>query len=73
MQETTIQLPDTLHRSVELLAQQTGTTVDQLIQSAIETYLQQHNSLPPSIGIGNSGLNNLSEQTHDLLWQDSQH
>jgi predicted transcriptional regulator len=73
MQETTVQLPDTLLQSVELLAQQTGITFDRLIQSAIEDYLQQQTPLPSSIGIGNSGLTHLSEQTHDLLWQDSQH
>jgi hypothetical protein len=73
MKETVIQLPDTLLQSIELLTQQTGITFDRLIQSAIEAYLQQQNPLPPSIGMGNSGLVNLSEQTHDLLWQDSQH
>jgi metal-responsive CopG/Arc/MetJ family transcriptional regulator len=73
MQETTVQLPDTLRQSVERLAQQTGITFDHLIQTAIEAYLQQQTPLPPSIGIGNSGLTQLSEQTHDRLWQDSQH
>jgi metal-responsive CopG/Arc/MetJ family transcriptional regulator len=73
MKETTIQLPETLLQSIELLTNQTGMTCDRLIQSAIEAYLQQQHPLSPSIGIGNSGLVNLSEQTHDLLWQDSQH
>jgi metal-responsive CopG/Arc/MetJ family transcriptional regulator len=73
MKETVIQLPDTLLQSIELLTQQTGITFDRLIQSAIESYLQQQNPLPSSISMGNSGLVNLSEQTHDLLWQDSQH
>ena len=72
MKETTIQLPDTLLQSIELLTNETGITFDRLIQSAIEAYLQQQNPLPPSIGMGNSGLINISEQTHDLLWQDSQ-
>ncbi|MCX5965447.1 MAG: CopG family transcriptional regulator [Cyanobacteria bacterium] len=70
MQETTVQLPDTLLQSLELLAQETGTTFDRLIQTAIETYIQQQTPFPPSIGIGSSGISNLSERTHDLLWQD---
>lgn len=73
MQETTVKLPYKLLQSIELLAQQTDITFDRLIQTAIETYLQQQTPLPPSIGIGNSGISNLSEQTHDLLWQDQQH
>jgi predicted transcriptional regulator len=67
MQETTVQLPDTLRQSVEHLAQQTGITCDRLIQTAIEAYLQQQTPLPPSIGSGNSGLTQLSEQTHNRL------
>ncbi|MGI0492139.1 hypothetical protein ACN4EG_10020 [Alkalinema pantanalense CENA528] len=73
MQTTTIQLPDPLLQSLQNLAQKTGTPFDQLIQTAIETYLQQHTPLPPSIGSGNSGLTTLSEQTHDRLWQDLSH
>jgi hypothetical protein len=31
--------------------------------------IDQFVSLPPSIGMGNSGMGNLSEQCEELLWQ----
>jgi hypothetical protein len=72
MKPTTLYLPETTEESLQQLAQQTGRTQVELIQEAIEEYLtkQTKTSLPPSVGLGASGLPNLSERTAELLWSD---
>jgi hypothetical protein len=68
---TQIELPETLNLALEHLAHQTGRSPLELIQEAIEIYLFQQNSpLSPSIGMGASGRNDLSQQDEELLWQD---
>ncbi len=72
MKPTTVYLPDTTEKNLEQLAHQTGRTQIELIQEAVEEYLarRQTGVLPSSVGLGASGLSNLSERTEELLWSD---
>ncbi|AMA10666.1 ribbon-helix-helix domain-containing protein [Picosynechococcus sp. PCC 73109] len=69
MQTKTVSLQDTLNQNLEQLAQQTGRSIDELIQEALELYLaQQAKPMPRSMGIGASGMKNLARRTEELLW-----
>jgi hypothetical protein len=68
---TQIEFPETLNSALERLSHQTGRSFLELIQEAVEIYISQQNSpLPPSIGMGASGRNDLSQRDEELLWQD---
>lgn len=72
MKQTTVQLPEQIDRSLDQLAQVTGRSQIELIQEAIEQYLiRQTRSLPHSVGMGSSGVGNLSERDEELLWQEN--
>ncbi|PSF36790.1 CopG family transcriptional regulator [Aphanothece hegewaldii CCALA 016] len=72
MKPTTVYLAETTQETLQQIAHQTGRTEAELIQEAIEDYLarQKTKVLPKSVGIGASGMSNLSERSEELLWSD---
>jgi predicted transcriptional regulator len=71
MKHTTVQLPDQIEHSLSQLAQRMGRSEAELIQEAIEQYLtRQTRPLPRSVGMGASGMGNLSTRDEELLWQE---
>lgn len=70
-------LPNSQPNKLSEIANKTGKTQGEIIEFALTNYLHfgyaqckdQFVSLPPSIGMGNSGMGNLSEQCEELLWQ----
>jgi predicted transcriptional regulator len=70
-QPTAVYLPDEIEHSLQQLVQQTGKPKAELIQEAIEAYLEnQKYPSPRSIGIGASDRGDLSERVDDLLWRE---
>ena len=71
MKHTTVELPDQIEHSLSQLAQTMGRSEAELIQEAIEQYLaRQARLLPRSIGMGASGIGDLSTRDEELLWQE---
>jgi hypothetical protein len=71
MKPTTILLNQAIEQSLRELADQQGKTVNDIVQEAIQLYLQSNSKHPPqSIGMGQSNIGNLSERVDDLLWQE---
>jgi len=71
MKQTTVYLPEEIDNSLNTLAQMTGRTQAELIQEAIQQYLLRTNQpLPQCVGMGASGMRNLSERDEELLWQE---
>ncbi|MBW4479527.1 MAG: hypothetical protein KME54_22440 [Tolypothrix brevis GSE-NOS-MK-07-07A] len=61
MKQTTVYLPEEIDNSLNSIAQMTG-----LIQEAIQKYLLRTNQpLPQCVGMGASGMRNLSERDED--------
>ena len=72
MQPTTILLPDETQQALQILAQQEGKTLDEIVQQAIQFYVSStQKKKPQSIGMGKSNRTDLSERVDELLWQDS--
>jgi len=71
MNTLTVQLDDNVINLLQETAQQQARSIDELVQSILQKYLQR----PPVekrysfIGIGHSGQNNLSSQTDEILAQ----
>jgi metal-responsive CopG/Arc/MetJ family transcriptional regulator len=71
MKAQTISIKDNLNQTLEHLAQQTGKSIDKLIEEALELYVnQQAKPIPRSLGIGASGMKDLSKRTEELLWKE---
>lgn len=72
MKETTVYLPEEANLALEQLASQTGRSQNELIQEAIAYYLTHSHPLPPSVGMGASGRNDLAQRDEELSWQEAQ-
>ena len=70
MEETILSLPQETIAALEDIAQQTGRSRDELIQTALQDFIVRNRQLRPrSIGMGNSGQSDLSQRDEELLWQ----
>jgi predicted transcriptional regulator len=65
MKPTTVYLPEETEANLQKLAQETGRSLEELIQEAIKNYLaaKQTSSLPKSVGMGASRMSNLAERS----------
>jgi hypothetical protein len=71
LQPTSVYLPAGIRDSLQQLVLKTGKPEAELIQEAVEAYLEEQNRpLPKSIGVGASQQGDLSERVDELLWQD---
>ena len=71
MKQTIIYLPEETEFALQELANQKGKTPSEIIQEMIEEYsLIKKKLLPKCIGMGSSGMSDLSERVDELLWQD---
>jgi predicted transcriptional regulator len=71
MKSTTVYLPDETEANLQKLAEETGRSLEELIQEAIKNYLaaRQTSALPKSVGMGASGMSNLAERSEEFLWE----
>lgn len=71
MKPTVIYLPEETETALQEIANQKGKTLSEIIQEIIKEYsLIKKKSLPKCVGMGNSGMSDLSERIDELLWQD---
>jgi len=71
MKRTTVYLPEKTDLLLKRLARKTGRSQAQIIREAIANYIGNENqALPPSVGMGASGRNDLSERDEELLWEE---
>jgi hypothetical protein len=69
MKPTTIYLPEETEAHLQDLANQTGKSISDIIQDLVADYFTQTpKKLPKSIGMGASGISDLSSKTEQLLW-----
>lgn len=70
MKPTVIYLPEETEITLQEIAKQKGKTLSEIIQEMVqEYYLTKKKSLPNCVGMGNSGMSDLSERVDELLWQ----
>jgi len=70
MEETILSLPQETIAALEAISKQTGRSRNELIQTAVQDFIQQNQpARPRSIGMGNSGRSDLSQRDEELLWQ----
>lgn len=67
--KTTVYLDDLDYRRLKALAQEEGRSAAELIRVAVAEYARRRSPPPPpgSIGLGRSGLGDLSERAEELL------
>jgi hypothetical protein len=71
MKPTTIYLPEETEIALQEIAKQNGKTLSEIIQEMVKEYsLTKKKLLPKCVGMGNSGMFDLSERVDELLWQD---
>lgn len=71
MKPTVIYLPEETETALQEIASQKGKTLSEIIQEIVKEYsLTKKKSLPKCVGMGNSGISDLSERVDELLWQD---
>ncbi len=71
MKPTVIFLPQETEQILEQLSAQGGQTPSEIVQEAIEFYLlRKKKTLPKCVGMGKSGISDLSERVDELLWQE---
>ena len=71
MKPTIIYLPEETELALQEIATQKGKTPSEIVQEMVNQYLfKKKKPRPKCIGMGDSGMTNLSEQVDELLWQD---
>ncbi len=71
MNPTVIYLPKQTEQVLAQIAVQNDKTLSEIIQEAIQLYLiNKPKKRSKSIGMGKSGISNLSERVDELLWKE---
>ena len=71
MKPTVIYLPQETEQVLEQLSLQGGKTPSEIIQEAIQLYVvNKKKTLPKCVGMGKSGISDLSERVDELLWKE---
>jgi len=71
MKPTVIYLPEETELALQAIASQNGKTPSEIVQEMINQYpFKKKKPRPQCIGMGDSGMTNLSERVDELLWQD---
>ena len=71
MKPTVIYLPQETEQVLEQLSLQGGKTPSEIIQEAIQFYIvNKKKTLPKCVGMGKSGISDLSERVDELLWKE---
>lgn len=71
MKPTIIYLPEETELALQELATQNGKTPSEIVQEMVNQYIfKKKKPRPKCIGMGDSGMTNLSERVDELLWQD---
>jgi predicted transcriptional regulator len=73
MKRTTVYLEEDLNLELKRLADQQGRPQAELIREALRNYAQANRSsraVPEWVGLGQSGVGNLSERVDELLFSD---
>jgi hypothetical protein len=71
MKPTVIYLPEETELALQEIASQKGKTPSEIVQEMVNQYLfKKKKPRPKCIGMGDSGMTNLSERVDELLWQD---
>ena len=71
MKPTVIYLPQETEQVLEQLSLQGGKTPSEIIQEAIQFYVvNKKKTLPKCVGMGKSGISDLSERVDELLWKE---
>ena len=71
MKPTVIYLPQETEQVLEQLSTQGGKTPSENIQEAIQLYVvNKKKKLPKCVGMGKSGISDLSERVDELLWKE---
>jgi hypothetical protein len=71
MKPTIIYLPEETELALQEIASQKGKTPSEIVQEMVNQYLfKKKKPRPKCIGMGDSGMTNLSERVDELLWQD---
>jgi hypothetical protein len=72
MKPTVIYLPEETDLALQDLAKQKGKTPSEIIQEMLNQHLlYKKKELPKCIGMGKSGMSDLSERVDELLWQEN--
>lgn len=69
MEKTTVYLNKGDYRRLKTLAKEAGRPAAELVREAVAEYAARHGAAacPASIGVGRSGMGDLSERAEDLL------
>ncbi len=67
MHKTTVYLDDALRDRIQSLAESTGRSQAFIIREALAQYTARRVERPRSIGMGESGTENLAERSEELL------
>ena len=71
MKPTVIYLAQETEQVLEQLSLQGGKTPSEIIQEAIQFYVvNKKKTLPKCVGMGKSGISDLSERVDELLWKE---
>jgi hypothetical protein len=71
MKSTVIYLAEETDLALQNLAKQKGKTSSEIIQEMLDEHLlHKKKELPKCIGMGKSGMSDLSERVDELLWQE---
>jgi metal-responsive CopG/Arc/MetJ family transcriptional regulator len=71
MNPTVIYLPQETEQILDQLSTQGGKTPSEIIQEAIQLYVvNKKKALPKCVGMGKSGISDLSERVDELLWKE---
>lgn len=69
-ERTSVTLPRSLARRLETEAEVTGRSASAVVRDALQEYFARHEeeeSLPPFVGIGDSGHTDTSERAEELI------
>ncbi|MDZ7703746.1 MAG: CopG family transcriptional regulator [Trueperaceae bacterium] len=70
MKRTTVYLPEEIDLELARLARQEERSKAELIREALETFVERKaktRTLPPSVGMGRSGMSDLAERADEFL------
>lgn len=71
MKPTVIYLPEETELALQEFAKQQGKTPAAIVQEMVnQHFFKKRKPRPKCIGMGDSGMTNLSERVDELLWQD---